>query len=294
MTRQTKISLLLLFFLFSIAVFAPAIETMLSQDFQTQNLALRFAKPLSSEQLQNGTRITHWLGTDELGRDVLVRLIHGTRVSLGVAVIATIIAGLLGSIIGVISGYFGGWSDALLMRVTEALMAIPLIPVLIFAAAIDFKKIPLFSLVESPFLLAFTKTIVILCLFSWMSVSRLIRTTVLELKKHEYILASRVLGASHRQIIMQHILPQIAHPLMVSLSLGIGDAILFESALSFLGLGIQPPIPSWGGMLMNAQDIVYHSPLLAIAPGLLILITVLCFNSVAFGIKFSSATANPS
>ncbi|MEY4616866.1 MAG: hypothetical protein RJB66_1826 [Pseudomonadota bacterium] len=285
MIRQSKVSLSILFILFLVALFAPSLESLLEQDYHTQNLTIRFAKPVSTTFLENGNKATHWLGTDELGRDVLIRLIYGARVSLAIALTATFISGLLGLIVGVISGYCGGWIDALLMRITDSLLAIPLIPVLIFVAALDFSKFPMFFGITSPTFFGFAKVIIILCLFSWMSVARLIRTMVLNLKKREYIMAARALGATPVRIILQHILPQIATPLFVSLSIGVGEAILFESALSFLGMGIQPPSPSWGSMLSNAQELVYHAPLLAIAPGLLILVTVISFNSLAASLR---------
>lgn len=227
----------------------------------------------------------HVLGTDELGRDVLMRLIYGTRVSMGVGVLVAIVSALVGLLIGCLAGYYGGALDAILMRVTDSLLSLPLLPVLIVVAAIDFAKVPILKVLITPNNQAIMKLVVILCLFSWMWVARLVRSSVLSLNEREFILAAKTLGASDFMIITRHMIPNVIAPLLVSVTLGVGESILFEAALSYLGLGIQPPTPSWGNMLFNAQEIIYQAPGLAILPGLLILATTISFNYIGDGLQ---------
>lgn len=227
----------------------------------------------------------HALGTDELGRDVLVRLLYGTRVSLGVGVLVALVSALVGLLIGCLAGYYGGFLDMILMRVTDSLLSLPLLPVLIVVAAIDFAKVPLLKTLITPNNQAVMKLVVILCLFSWMWVARLVRSSILSLKEREFVLAAKTLGASDLRIILQHLIPNVIAPLLVSVTLGVGESILFEAALSYLGLGIQPPTPSWGNMLFNAQEIIYQAPGLAILPGLLILATTISFNYIGDGLQ---------
>ena len=238
--------------------------------------------------MAEGFRTFHLLGTDELGRDVLIRLIYGTRVSVSVGLLVAIVAGMIGLMVGALAGYYGGRTDAILMRVTDALLSLPILVVLIVVSAIDLGKVfggtPLAFVVESQYE-SVIKMVLILCLFSWMQAARLVRGSILSLKEQEFILAARVLGAKDRTIIGAHIIPNVVAPLLVAVTLGIGNAILFEAALSFLGLGIQPPTPSWGNMLNNAQEMVQHAPTLAVLPGLLILFTVISFNYVGDGLR---------
>jgi peptide/nickel transport system permease protein len=244
-----------------------------TQEFQ------RFAQSLSTY---------HLLGTDELGRDVFIRLIYGTRVSLTVGLMVAFAAALIGLFIGSLAGYYGGFLDTLLMRLTDSLLSLPLLVVLIVVSAIDLTKVfdgtPLSFIVGSKNE-SMIKMILILCLFSWMQVARLIRGSILSLKEQEFVLAAKTLGARDPWIIIQHMVPNVIAPLLVAVTLGIGNSILFEAALSFLGLGIQPPTPSWGNMLNNAQEMLQHAPMLAILPGVLILITVMSFNYIGDGLQ---------
>lgn len=239
-------------------------------------------------RLVAGLRSFHLLGTDELGRDVLIRLIYGTRVSVGVGLMVALVAGLIGLLVGSLAGYYGGRIDAVLMRFTDALLSLPILVVLIVVSAIDLGKLlgdtPFSFIVESRHE-SIIKMVLILCLFSWMQAARLVRGSILSIKEQEFVLAARVLGARDRSVIGAHIIPNVIAPLLVAVTLGIGNAILFEAALSFLGLGIQPPVPSWGNMLNNAQEMVQHAPTLAILPGLLILFTVISFNYVGDGLR---------
>lgn len=258
----------------------------LSQDEALQSIA-KLDSPLKNdlEKLAQGWVKLHVLGTDDLGRDVLMRLIYGTQVSMGVGILATLASALIGLIIGALAGYYGGLMDTVLMRVTDAMLALPILPVLVVVAAIDLKKIPFMSEVTQGGSESIIKMIFILCLFSWMTVARLVRGSILSLREREFILASRTLGASDKTIIIRHMFPNVIGPMLVSITLGVGQLILFEAALSFLGLGIQPPTPSWGNMLFNAQELIYQAPYLAIFPGMLIFFVVVSFNFFGDGLQ---------
>lgn len=228
---------------------------------------------------------THILGTDELGRDVLIRLVYGARVSMGVGLMVALFSGFVGLLIGSLAGFYGGWVDTALMRVTDALLSLPIMPFLIVIAAIDLNKIPAFQSVVGSQNESIVKMVVILLLFSWMTIALLVRGSILSLREREFILAAKTLGARDSTIIFRHMFPNVIAPMLVSVTLGVGNAILFESALSFLGLGIQPPTPSWGNMLFNAQELISEAPFLAFIPGILILLTVMSFNYLGDGLQ---------
>lgn len=229
----------------------------------------------------------HLLGTDELGRDVFVRLFYGGRISLGVASVSALASLVLGTTIGALSGYYGGIMDALLMRFTDAMLALPTLPLMILLAAVDLEKIfpaPLLFLARGNDA-SILKLMFIIVFFGWMTVARLVRGEFLSLREREFIQASRALGARSSKIIWMHLLPNCIAPIIVAMTLSIGGIILYEAILSFIGLGIQPPIPSWGNMLHNALDYIRTAPLLAILPGLFILVTVVCVNFVGDGLR---------
>lgn len=232
-----------------------------------------------------GFETFHFFGTDELGRDVFIRLVYGTRVSMGVGVLVAIASALIGLLIGSLAGFYGGWIDTVLMRVTDALLSLPTIPVLIVMAAIDLSKIPWLKAIVSTANESIFKMVIILCLFSWMTVARLVRGSILSIREREFVLAARTLGAKDSTIIVRHMFPNVIAPMLVSITLGVGESILFEAALSFLGLGIMPPTPSWGNMLNNAQELIYQAPFLAILPGVLILMTTISFNYLGDGLQ---------
>lgn len=246
-----------------------------AQDPELMDLTAIFAPP-SPE---------HWLGTDELGRDVLARLAHGGRISLAVAAATAVLAAVLGTLLGLLAGYHGGRLDALLMRLTDGVMALPLLPLLIVLAAIDPAKlgVPAEQLGGEPFAIA--RIVIIIGAVGWTTVARLVRAQTLSVKARDYVRAATAIGASPARIMRRHILPNVASPVVVATTLSIGNIILIESALSFLGLGIRPPLASWGNMLTGAMNVVWSAPEQALWPGLAIFLTVLAFNLVGDGLQ---------
>jgi peptide/nickel transport system permease protein len=213
----------------------------------------------------------HPLGIDEASRDVLARMLHGGRVSLSVGLASVVLSVLLGCVVGSVSGYFQGWPEHVLMRITDALMALPTFFLLLIVLAIFGGG-------------AWTLTVVI-GLTAWMGVARLVRGEVLRWREREFVEAARALGASHQRIILRHLLPQAVPSIIVASTLGVASAILSEAAMSYLGLGIAPPAASWGNLLMNAQSYMFAAPRLAVYPGLMILLTVLAYNSLGDGLR---------
>ncbi|HEX6988828.1 MAG TPA: ABC transporter permease [Bacillota bacterium] len=213
----------------------------------------------------------HPLGTDEFGRDVLSRLAYGGRVSLAVGLLSMAIALVFGTAVGAASGFFGGAVEVLLMRFTDAMMAIP----------------PFFLLLATLAVLGGTPAavIVVIGLTSWMGVARVVRSEYLRWREEAFVESARALGARDARILTRHVLPQALPSVIVSATLGVAFAILTESAVSFLGFGIAPPTPTWGNMLMNAQQYLWTSPMLAVYPGLMILLTVLSYNFVGDGLR---------
>ena len=257
------------------ALSAPLVEAALGVDSKTVDLFNRFAAPSA----------LHPLGTDELGRDVLARLLHGGRVSLSVGLTAAVCAAAIGTVIGLLAGYFGGWSDALLMRVTDGIIALPLLPLLIVLAALDLDKLGLPDAVTASENVSLYRIVAIVAVVGWTTVARLVRGAALSLRERTFVLAARAQGAGPLRIMVRHILPNLASPVIVATTLSAGNVILLESVLSFLGLGIQPPIPSWGNLLTNAQELIWQAPALALYPGLLIFITVIAFNFLGDGLQ---------
>ncbi len=220
----------------------------------------------------------HWLGTDEAGRDVLLRLMLGGQISLLVALLATVAGCAIGVSVGLAAGYAGGRLDAVLMRVTDGVIALPLLPLLIVLGAVDLTKLGVPAAFAHSGAAGFWRIVVILALFDWTSIARLGRAATLSVRGRDYVRAARASGAGPGYVVAVHVLPNIASPLTVAATLTVGRVILSESVLSFLGFGIVPPTPSWGNMLNNAQELVATAPALAIYPGLLIFVTVIAVN----------------
>lgn len=236
-----------------------------------------------------GIETYHIFGTDELGRDVFARLLWGTRVSIGVGILVALASGFVGLLIGSLAGFYGGWIDNVLMRLTDSLLSLPQLPILIVVSAVSLDKLselfPPLKWMINPANESIVKMVFVVVLFSWMTVARLVRASVLSLKEREFILAAKTLGASDFTIIVKHLFPNVLAPLLVSVTLGVGSSIQTEAALSFLGLGIQQPTPSWGNMLFNALEIMQESPLLIIIPGILILMATISFNYLGDGLQ---------
>jgi peptide/nickel transport system permease protein len=232
-----------------------------------------------------GPSAQHWLGTDELGRDLLLRLLHGGRVSLTVGLLGALAAALLGTLVGLLAGYRGGWADAALMRLTDAVLALPILPLLIVLAALDPHKLGLPEQWVNAADFGVYRIVAIVALFGWTTVARLVRATVLRLRESDFVLSAVTLGAGPLRVMVRHVLPNAATPIIVAATLSVGNIILMESVLSFLGLGIQPPMASWGNMLTNAQEMIWNAPRLALLPGLLIFLTVMAFNFLGDGLQ---------
>jgi len=226
---------------------------------------------LSSGEILQKPSLEHFFGTDNLGRDVFSRMLYGARVSLSVGFIAVIISLMIGVVFGALSGYYGGWIDALLMRIVEIMYSLP-----------TFFLIMMVITFLGPNII---NVMVVIGLTSWAGLSRLIRAEFLTLRERDFVLAARSGGASNTRIIFRHILPNAMAPVYVSFTLSVGSAILIESALSFLGLGVQMPAPSWGNILSVGKNYIDYAWWLMLFPGLAILVTVLSFNMMADGLR---------
>lgn len=213
----------------------------------------------------------HPLGFDHLGRDLLSRVIYGTRVALIVGLASSGLAVLIGVAIGAISGYFGGWIDTVLSRIVDTLMAFPVLALLIVLAALLGPSL--------------TTTVIVIGITGWARFARVVRADVMSLKEEDFVMAARATGVKDARIIWRHILPNVLGPVIVLASLGIGSIIILESALSFLGLGVRPPTPSWGGTLADGRAFITRYPHIAIFPGIMIVITVLAFNFIGDGLR---------
>lgn len=260
MTFLSKVGLAIVGLLVLVALFAPLLIP--KERSAEQNLARRFETP----------SVQTPLGRDESGRDVLARIVYGTQISLQVALLVVLISGSVGTIIGSFSGYFGGWFDRIVSGwLFNTVMAFP--GILLAIAMVAFL---------GP---GISKLIFALCLIGWVSYARLMRGQVLKARELDYITAARALGAGHARILFRHILPNSIQPLIVQASLGMAGAVIAEASLSFLGLGVPEPIPSWGKMLNDGRAYLFNAPHLVIFPGLMIMITVMAFNFIGDGLR---------
>jgi peptide/nickel transport system permease protein len=245
-----------------VALLAPLISRYVTHyDATSQDLTRLFQPPGSS----------HLLGTDELGRDTLMRLVYGAQVSLTVGFLTAALSLVVGGAVGMVAGYLGGWLDSLLMRLVDVILSIPAIFLFILLSTLLRP-----NAVTLSFIIAFV---------GWGSVGRLVRAEALSLRSREFIIATRSVGAGTLRLIARHLVPNALPVMIVAASLAVGQIILAESALSFLGLGIQPPTPSWGNMLSNAQQYYYHSAWLVVFPGVMIFLVVLAASLLGNAIR---------
>jgi peptide/nickel transport system permease protein len=259
--KQNKLALtglVCILLLFVVALFAKSIAP---YDPNEQHLAQRLSGPCSR----------FLIGTDDLGRDVLSRLIFGIRISLTVGIVAVGIAVIIGTFLGLLSGYFGGRVDAVIMRLVDIVLCFPTFFLILLVIA--FLEPNIYNVMA------------VIGLTSWPGLTRLVRAEVLSMREREFIYAAKLLGLSYPRIFFVHLLPNVISPIIVTATLGVGAAILSESGLSFLGLGIQPPDPSWGQMLTAGKEYIYIAWWLSLFPGLAILFTVLAFNLLGEGLR---------
>ena len=256
--RMAISGLILVLVLFAVALFAPW-------------LAPYDPLSISLKEVLMPPSPAHYLGTDTLGRDVLSRIIFGARISLLVGFVAVGIATLIGLFIGALAGYYGGWVDSALMRLVDLMLCFPTLFLILAVIALLGPSI--------------WNIMAVIGLTGWMGVARLVRAEFLSLREREFVTAARALGAGDTRLILRHLLPNALTPVMVSATLGVAGAILTESALSFLGLGVQPPTPSWGNILTAGKDNIEIAWWLSVFPGLAILVTVMSYNLLGEGIR---------
>jgi peptide/nickel transport system permease protein len=261
MSRLAVFGLIIISILVVVAIFAPWIAT---QDIATINLPMRYLSPSNQ----------HLFGTDHLGRDVFSRVVYGARISLRVGIVVVLVSAIVGTVFGALAGYFGGWIDRLMSGyVFNVFLAFP--GLLLAIALVAFLGAGL------------NKLILALCIIGWVGYARLIRGQVLKVREYDFVQAARALGASDARILFVHILPNAIQPLIVQASLGMAGAVLAEASLSFLGLGVPPPAPSWGVMIEEARglDTLQAAPHVLIFPGIAIVLCVLAFNFVGDGLR---------
>jgi peptide/nickel transport system permease protein len=261
MNRLTIFGLAIVVILVLVALFAPLLAT---YDVGATDLSMRYLAPSAA----------HWFGTDSTGRDIFSRIVFGARISLEVGIVVVIVSALIGTMIGAVAGYYGGWVDRIVSGyVFNVFLAFP--GLLLAIAMVAFLGAGL------------NKLILALCIIGWVGYARLIRGQVLKVREYDFVQAARALGASDARILFIHILPNAIQPLIVQASLGMAGAVLAEASLSFLGLGVPPPAPSWGVMIEEARDLstLQAAPHALIFPGIAIALTVLAFNFIGDGLR---------
>jgi peptide/nickel transport system permease protein len=290
--RLAMVSLVLMSVIFIITILAPVIAP-----FKVQELSVnKYFVPWGTVDEETGR--THYLGTDQIGRDYFSRLIYAGRISLSVALLSILIAETVGVVVGAISGFFGGWLDALIMRFVEFMLTIPTLPLLLILSSMLLRNEELIPIPEA--VLKFVgdimllsprdarnavMIILILAGLGWLNSAQLMRGMVLSLREQTFVEAARSLGASNFRIITRDMIPNAMAPIIVDASLGLAGFIIYEAALAFLGFGIQDPIPTWGNMLSASQQFMLDRPWLPLIPGLPIFICSLAFNYIGDGLR---------
>ena len=259
MNRLAIFGLVVVGVLLVVAIFAPAIAPYAIDQYDT---GARLAPPTAA----------HWFGTDQLGADVFSRVVHGTRISMRVGIIVVVVSAVVGTILGALAGYYGGWIDNIVSGyVFNVFLAFP--GLLLAIAMVAFLGAGI------------NKLIFALCIIGWVGYARLIRGQVLKVREYDFVQAARALGAGDMRILFVHILPNAVQPLIVQASLGMAGAVLSEASLSFLGLGVPPPAPSWGVMISESRLLMEVAPHALFFPGAAIAITVLAFNFIGDGLR---------
>jgi peptide/nickel transport system permease protein len=279
--RRHKLAMIGLGLLVVVVLLSLAAQWLAPYGFEEIDLRRAYAPLMSPGE---PGRPLHWLGTDALGRDIASRLLYAGRYSLLVALVVTILNIIVGTTVGAVAGAAGGWTDTILMRFVDLMLTLPTLPLLLILSSSLRQFVALQNFLGSN--LSVVIIIFVLTIFGWMGVSRLVRGSVLSLRSQDFIAASRALGSSESRIIFQHLVPNSLAPIIVAATLGFGSVIIQESALSFLGFGVQPPTPTWGNLLNEARG----APLeylftQTLSPGFCIFLTVLAVNFLGDGLR---------
>lgn len=291
--KMAVISLILITIIFVASLLAPVIAPF-ERDAIDLSSSIRPAPPGTVDSQGR----VHYLGIDHLGRDLFTRVLYAARVSMSIAILVVLISETFGAFLGALAGYYGGITDTLISRVIEFMLTIPTLPILLILSAILLRRdvvIPLPGFVNrflSAMLLApereaqkVVMLVFILVLFGWLGAARLMRGMALSLSKQDFVEALRATGASDARIIFRHIIPNGIAPILVNASLALGGVIVAESALSFLGLGVQDPTPTWGNMLSTSQSYMFQNPWLPLVPGVFLVIVSIGFNFIGDGLR---------
>lgn len=290
--RMAMLSLFIIVSIFVISLFAKSIAPFTANDLAVGDYFLAFGT------LDEKSGLVHYFGTDNIGRDYFSRIIYAGRISLTVAVLSVAISTLVGVLVGAYSGYYGGWLDSLLMRTVEFLATVPALPLLLIISAMLLRNeaaIPIPKFITDTLAQVMLLSprdarqavliIMVLAGLGWLNDARLMRGTILSLREQTFVEAARSLGASDALIIFRHMLPNAMAPIIVNASLNLSGFIVAEAALSFLGFGIQDPIPTWGNMLAATQQFMFDKPWLPLVPGIPIVLTSLAFNYIGDGLR---------
>ncbi len=269
--KKNRLALVCLYFIIFVCFLALTAKWISPYPFDEQHI----------DDLLRSPNTTYWFGTDKLGRDLLSRIIYGARMSMAVGIITAVISLLIGAVYGAVSGWFGGWTDSIMMRVVDIAYSIPSLVIMILVKVV-FDSMDIF---DNPELKALSGTLIALSIVGWVSLARLVRGQVLQVKEMAYIEAGRALGFGHIQLLWRHVLPNILGPIIVMLTFRIPANILFESFLSFIGLGLQPPFSSWGVLASDGADLLESYPHLILFPGAALFFTMMAFQLLGDGLR---------